>query len=370
MNNIEGLFINCMSIFKYCYNICFIIFFAVVMSRCSVTYGMTQARSFKLLGELFLVYIVESVYVELMEILYVVSPEADILLSTGVDIYISGLISAAEVYVFIRFIDSILERQDRKGALAGFAAVILMTVIGYNADNAAGGFLIFNLYSIPLLCTSAYFLYEVRCFDAEKRLRALKYRRIINFTVIFSMLTIAENFLCIILYGADTDRALQFFERRISYSDDAFSVVLGVAVMWIADRIANEHMAETIEAELSLHMAPVKSRLMRTESELKSVRQKNAALESSAERVSVMQLRSDSAQLADFCRSFSLTDRESDILRLLIEGKTNQEIADSLLISVGTVKAHVHSIYGKLEVTRRSQLMNVFSTYEVKGGIQ
>ena len=366
MNNIEGLFINCMSIFKYCYNVFFIIFFAAVMSRCSVTYGMTQRSSFKLLGELFLVYIIESVYVELIEILYVISPEADILLSTGIDIYISGLISAAEVYVFVRFIDSILESYDRKRALVGFAAVILMTVVGYNVDNAAGSFLIFNLYGIPLLCASAYFLYEIRHLDAEKRLRTLKYRRIINVTVIFSLLIIAENLLCTVLYGADTDRARQFFERRISYSDDMFSIILGIAVMCIAERIANEHMAEAIEAEVSLHMAPVKNRLMRTESELRTVRQKNAALELSAEKTSVMQLRSDSAQLAGFCRKFSLTDRESDILKLLIEGKTNQEIADSLLISVGTVKAHVHSIYGKLDVTRRSQLMNVFSTYESK----
>ena len=79
-----------------------------------------------------------------------------------------------------------------------------------------------------------------------------------------------------------------------------------------------------------------------------------------------MQLRQDSRQLSEFCERYGLTERESEILKILVGGKSNQEIADTLLISIGTVKAHVHSIYGKLEVTRRSQLMNVFSTYETE----
>lgn len=81
-------------------------------------------------------------------------------------------------------------------------------------------------------------------------------------------------------------------------------------------------------------------------------------------KAGVMRLHNNSEQLASFCRSYRITDREGEILKLLVEGRSNQEIADCLLISIGTVKAHVHSIYRKLEVTRRSQLMNVFSSYD------
>ena len=89
-----------MSIFKYIYNVSFIIFFAIVMSRCSVTYGMTQRRGFKLMGQLFLAYIIESVYVELVEIMYAVSPEFEGYLLAGIDVYASAFISAAEIYIF------------------------------------------------------------------------------------------------------------------------------------------------------------------------------------------------------------------------------------------------------------------------------
>lgn len=50
-----------------------------------------------------------------------------------------------------------------------------------------------------------------------------------------------------------------------------------------------------------------------------------------------------------------LTDREMEILLLLAEGKTNQEIADEVFIALKTVKVHVSNILGKLEVHDRTQ---------------
>ena len=48
-----------------------------------------------------------------------------------------------------------------------------------------------------------------------------------------------------------------------------------------------------------------------------------------------------------------LTPREREILELIGKGKTNQEIADQLVIELGTVKNHVHSILQKLDVDSR-----------------
>jgi len=50
-----------------------------------------------------------------------------------------------------------------------------------------------------------------------------------------------------------------------------------------------------------------------------------------------------------------LTDRELDILRMLGSGRTNQEISARLSLSVGTVKNHISSILGKLDVRDRTQ---------------
>lgn len=50
-----------------------------------------------------------------------------------------------------------------------------------------------------------------------------------------------------------------------------------------------------------------------------------------------------------------LTDREKEILLLIAEGKSNQDIADELFIAIKTVKVHVSNILGKLEVQDRTQ---------------
>ena len=50
-----------------------------------------------------------------------------------------------------------------------------------------------------------------------------------------------------------------------------------------------------------------------------------------------------------------LTSREVEVLRLLCEGRNNREIAETLVLSVNTVKTYVKRIMGKLNVSDRTQ---------------
>jgi LuxR family maltose regulon positive regulatory protein len=50
-----------------------------------------------------------------------------------------------------------------------------------------------------------------------------------------------------------------------------------------------------------------------------------------------------------------LSEREPEVLRLIGEGHSNEEIAGALYISMGTVKTHLKHIYGKLNVHTRTQ---------------
>jgi NarL family two-component system response regulator LiaR len=52
---------------------------------------------------------------------------------------------------------------------------------------------------------------------------------------------------------------------------------------------------------------------------------------------------------------FGLTDREQQVLALLVEGLSNPEIADRLVISVSTVKFHVRGVLTKLGVSSRTE---------------
>ncbi len=50
-----------------------------------------------------------------------------------------------------------------------------------------------------------------------------------------------------------------------------------------------------------------------------------------------------------------ISQREYEVLQLMAEGHTNQEIADQLFISLNTVKTHSSNLFAKLDVKRRTQ---------------
>jgi LuxR family maltose regulon positive regulatory protein len=58
---------------------------------------------------------------------------------------------------------------------------------------------------------------------------------------------------------------------------------------------------------------------------------------------------SRSGQLPD-----SLTEREREVLRLMVDGASNHEIADHLVLSINTVKKHVFNICSKLNLQSRA----------------
>ncbi|MBL7946100.1 MAG: response regulator transcription factor [Flavobacteriales bacterium] len=57
-------------------------------------------------------------------------------------------------------------------------------------------------------------------------------------------------------------------------------------------------------------------------------------------------------------RTSGLSARELEVLQLMAEGLSNQEIADKLFVSLPTVKSHSSSLFTKLEVKRRTEAVH------------
>ncbi|MBE6466808.1 MAG: helix-turn-helix transcriptional regulator [Denitrobacterium detoxificans] len=66
------------------------------------------------------------------------------------------------------------------------------------------------------------------------------------------------------------------------------------------------------------------------------------------------------SKLLVFVDEHGLSTRELEVLRLVLNGNDAQNIASKLVISVGTVKSHLHRIYKKTGVSGRDELIGVF----------
>jgi DNA-binding CsgD family transcriptional regulator len=57
--------------------------------------------------------------------------------------------------------------------------------------------------------------------------------------------------------------------------------------------------------------------------------------------------------------SGKLTAREKEVLRLVADGLTNEEVADRLCLSTNTVRAHLYSVFCKLGVGTRGAAVRI-----------
>jgi len=84
-----------------------------------------------------------------------------------------------------------------------------------------------------------------------------------------------------------------------------------------------------------------------------------AAIAQVAERAGVELFESPAGAVEGPARRFGLTRRELEVLRLLVDGRTNRQIAGELFITEKTASHHVSNILGKLEVAGRMEAATV-----------
>lgn len=63
----------------------------------------------------------------------------------------------------------------------------------------------------------------------------------------------------------------------------------------------------------------------------------------------------------DFMKSRKLTDREKEIMVLLLKGRTYRMIAEELYLSENTIKTHIKNIYSKFNIQSKSELIKIFN---------
>lgn len=90
---------------------------------------------------------------------------------------------------------------------------------------------------------------------------------------------------------------------------------------------------------------------------LKVARHASIALDNLCPRGIKLEAQNNTGPLDDLIATHGIQPREAEVLRLMLAGKTNRQMADELFISESTVKKHVNAVYRKLGVKNRLGLM-------------
>ena len=97
------------------------------------------------------------------------------------------------------------------------------------------------------------------------------------------------------------------------------------------------------------------------------IQQSNTAQPVPTETVCEYLTEAEAEAVAESCRVLNqLTNREKEVMSLLLEGKKRKDIAEKLFVTESTIKKHSASIYKKLEVENRKELLEKLKCENVK----
>ena len=311
----------------YIFNIAFIILYMKVMEVCTRAEGSTGLRWIRDLRLLFLILLIRTVINFAFDMGLI---QADV---QGMGRFYLNMNTTADTLIclfYIWFVTDFLGRKERSGL---YFVLALCAGLEFAAIDAVSFTVLAPLgQSAIFLSAVATFVYGVVSSRGDKEESAGVFRRLCMVATGFAAAIFVEN---IWVYLAN-DKGWFDFGYRVNPVDYLFSIVMAVwLVRWIR-RIDASAENSAIARNLS--------------------REKGGEAPQSPVN--------EQEKMERFCSYYKMTGRETQVLGLILSGRSNQEIADALFITVGTVKHHVHNIFTKLEIERRSQLMRMFIDFQ------
>ena len=200
------------------------------------------------------------------------------------------------------------------------------------------------------------------------------YKSLLWITAVFSLLILAEDTIVIFSFDVYSDIMVKINNR--SLSEDMMSILYSVYALAYLTRQLQGPLIKIQAPDMSGSTAPAadtgRTAMMEDGAQVMT---KDGTPTSTlpdgrtqGQADSKGQIQPDGPDsntvFLHFASHYQLTSREQDILRILLTDKNNQEISDALFISIGTVKTHVHNIFQKVNVTKRSQLLRVYFEYQ------
>ncbi len=368
----------------FIYNIFLIVLYTVVLTFSVFNYRQKKKPLSAAMAVLFLFYIFDNVIIYMTEFLDGFSMHYDLQFMS---------VPAFKTLIFLTTNFCLASIQwlvlTGRRQLRDVWALVILGLSLLFIPLAGNGALKVWLYYLPAqlftlyLSLSGLLYLKKHPYALDREMSA--YRTLLWFTLIFSLLILLEDTIVIFSFDVYSDIMVKINNR--SLSEDILSIIYSVyAIRYLTreiqipfveagedgDAAADADAGQVAEAELQ-RLGPAEQAAGAAPQRSGPAGQAaGAAVQPSPETVPArpepgrqsLQPEAVDTAFLHFVNQYQLTSREQDILRILLMDKNNQEISDALYISIGTVKTHVHNIFQKVNVTKRSQLLKIYYEYQ------
>lgn len=327
-----------MGFYIYLYNVFYLCLFACAAFYCGVVRSVTENRRFGFLSALMVLLALEGV-ADMGSAIIDSSFSSGLFTGAAADLspldIAKLMFQLGEEAIFYLLACGLAGRPPRALPLIVFPlAALARCVAGMVGGSVACDLLYLLADPVIIACLSIYAL-KATAGKGDDEVYRCRFVRIVLFVCLCAYLgSIAESSVYAVLYV--TQGSAPFFVGKISIFEDLLWAGLSVACIVYARSYQDHVMLKRTERLVHDRLDLYRLEMERRESEERA------------------------GDIAGFCALYELTPREQEVLSRVLGGCSNQEIADELTISLGTVKTHVHSIYRKLAISRRSELMGMF----------
>lgn len=303
-----------------------IVLFVAAITICTVVYLGRGSKTFGLFGAYFGVQLVLEMIVHTSESTTLLARKINELVSSTVTI--KGMFYGILVFLLLFAVLSALELPAKKQYLIPPAMIAVWLLCLPMLRHVT--MMVYWIYLLP--CEAYYFCIAL---IALRRIGHMKeqsfhpvFRKVMALMMIFSVIILAEDIIAAWQYG--------FLTELSGFTNPE----LGMA--YVKERSYSESILQIIFAVMAIYIG---GKLLL------------GALTMEPSAIPEMPVTVSAQSTGSYADSIGLSQRERELLPLLLDNLSIQEIAQQLYISVGTVKSHTHNIYQKAGVNNRTGLI-------------
>ncbi len=329
-----------MEVTIFIYNVFLIILYSVVLTLSGFYYLKTKNNCYFAVSILFSLYLFDNIVIYMTEFINTFSISYNNLVISVPTYKTLIIISILAVYIMINSIFLNL-KNPRIWYFALGLLTIFLFIIPVMKRTAFKSWLFYVPGDVFFILFNIYILSMLKNDELIKENELLgKYKKIMKYTLLMSCLVFIEDSFVIFKIDVYSDTILNITNRN--FSEDILRISQSVIII---SYFFNFFMFDSRGKE--------DIRVISPRNNYRS-RMKDKSNNDDEHDYYIFHL---------FCDAHLFTVREQEVFKHLLEDKNNKLISESLYISIGTVKTHVHNIFIKTEVANRRELAQVYNKW-------